>query len=112
PAAGGPPPSCRRTTGEVPTAAEAGAGEEAVAPGPLPKSPRAAATTSARSPSSGPRWRRKRPRAAAGAQGHGPAREEEGVHLLQGAHRVGRLQGRQPAASVHVRPRQDPGEAG
>ena len=57
------------------------------------------------------RGNERRPRPAS-AQGLRPPRQEAGLHLLQGAHRVGRLQGRQPAPPLHVRPGQDPGPPG
>ena len=45
-------------------------------------------------------------------QGQRPPRQEEDQHPLPGAGRVRRLQGREPAAPVHVRPGQDPGPPG
>ena len=50
----------------------------------------------------------RRPRHPPRSEGDRPADEEEGLHLLQGARHLGRLQGREPASQVHVGPGQDP----
>ena len=41
-----------------------------------------------------------------------PEDQEEGLWILQGPGHAHRLQGREPAAQVHLRPQQDPGAAG
>src|SRR5205085_1407847 len=85
----------------------------AVAPAPpavagpgRPRPPRTATPTMARNPSDGTRTTRQQQE-----RGRRPAppAEEEGVDPQHRAGGVDRLQGRQPAATVHVRAGEDPG---
>src|SRR5439155_4741467 len=103
----------RRTTDAVRATAGEAEGAAVAAPSPTsrptPVPAPAAATSTARNPSNGAwRWRwRSRP--APVPEGRRTAHgQEEGLRLLQRAHSVGRLQGREPAPAVHVRPGQDP----